>query len=201
MVDPKRTKLGPRVIKSVFVGYVENSKAYRLLDLSSNTMVESRDFEFIEDKFSKDFLDALISTQTRKSDSNPNTTLGSTKMIKCSSPSEQRKSQRIRKENDFGPYFISYQAQLYLIEGNKQVVLNKIPIVFNIEDDPKTFMDQAMTSRDSTFWKEAINDEMDSILSINNWVLMDLPTGSNQLVVNGYLEENIILMDQYKPLK
>ena len=62
-------------------------------------------------------------------------------------------------------------------------------------------MDQAMTSRDSTFWKEAINDEMDSILSINNWVLMDLPTGSNQLVVNGYLEENTILMGQFKPLK
>ena len=81
------------------------------------------------------------------------------------------------------------------------MVLNKIPIVFNIEDDPKTFMDQAMTSRDSTFWKEAVNDEMDSILSINNWVLMDLPTGSNQLVVNGYLEENTILMGQFKPLK
>ena len=41
--DPKRTKLGLRAIKSVFVGYVVNSKAYRLLDLSSNTIVESRD--------------------------------------------------------------------------------------------------------------------------------------------------------------
>ena len=81
------------------------------------------------------------------------------------------------------------------------MVLNKIPIVFNIEDDPKTFEDQVMTSRDSTFWKEAVNDEMDSILSINNWVLMDLPIGSNQLVVNGYLEENTILMGQFKPLK
>ena len=27
IVDPKRTKLGPRAMKSVFVGYVENSKA------------------------------------------------------------------------------------------------------------------------------------------------------------------------------
>ena len=33
VTDPKRTKLGPRAIKSVFVGYAENSKAYRLLDL------------------------------------------------------------------------------------------------------------------------------------------------------------------------
>ena len=53
-------------MKSVFVGYAKNSKAYRLLDLSSNTMLESRDFEFIEDKFSKDPMDALISTQIQQ---------------------------------------------------------------------------------------------------------------------------------------
>ena len=188
-------------MKSVFVGYTENSKAYRLLDLSFITVVESRDIEFIEDQFNKDSIDALIPTQTQQGDSNPNTTLGSTKMIESSSPSEQRKNQIIRKEKDFGSYFISYQAQLYLIKGNRQVVLNKIPIVFNTEDDPKTFNDQAMASRDSVFWKEAINDEMDSILSNNNWVLVDLPIGSNQLVVNGYLEENTILMGQFKHLK
>ena len=114
----KKTKpwLGRKAMKSVFVGYAENSKAYRLLDLSFITVVESGNVEFIEDKFSKDSVDALISTQTQKSDSNPNTTLGSTKMIEYSSPSEQSKSQRIRKEKNFGPYFISYQAQLYLIE-------------------------------------------------------------------------------------
>ena len=49
--DPKRTKLGPRGLKSVFVGYAENSKAYRLLDLDSNTIVESRDVEFLETSF------------------------------------------------------------------------------------------------------------------------------------------------------
>ena len=52
-------------MESVFVGYAENSKAYRLLDLNSNTVVESRDVEFIEDKFSKNSMDALIPTQTQ----------------------------------------------------------------------------------------------------------------------------------------
>ena len=63
----KKTKpwLGQRAMKSVFVGYAENSKAYRLLNLISNTMVESRDVEFIEKKFSKDSMDALILTQTQ----------------------------------------------------------------------------------------------------------------------------------------
>ena len=80
--------------------------------------------------------------------------MGGTKRIESGSPSEQRKSQRIRKVKDFGPDFISYQAQLFLVEGNRQVVLNKIPIVFNTEDDPKSY-EEAMTSRDSAFWKRS----------------------------------------------
>ena len=98
VADPKRTKLRPRAMKNMFVGNAKNSKAYRLFDLSFNTMVESRGVEFIEDKFSKDSMDALIPTQTQQGDSNPNTILGGTKRIESSSPSEQRKSQGIRKE-------------------------------------------------------------------------------------------------------
>ena len=38
-----------------------------------------------------------------------------------------------------------------------------------------------MTSRDSAFQKEAVNDEMNLILSNNTWVLVDLPTGSKPI--------------------
>jgi hypothetical protein len=38
-----------------------------------------------------------------------------------------------------------------------------------------------MASRDVAFWKEAINDEMDSILSNNTWILVDLPHGSKPI--------------------
>ena len=53
-------------MKSMFVSYAENSKA----DLSSNTMVESKDVEFIENKFNKDSMDVLIPTQTQEGNSN-----------------------------------------------------------------------------------------------------------------------------------
>lgn len=33
VLDPKRNKLGPRVLKAMFIGYTEHSKAYWLLDL------------------------------------------------------------------------------------------------------------------------------------------------------------------------
>ncbi|GJV37099.1 zinc finger, CCHC-type containing protein [Tanacetum coccineum] len=50
----------------------------------------------------------------------------------------------------------------------------------SIEEDPRTF-DKAMQSRDVAFWKEAINDEMDSIMENNTWILYVLPPGCNPL--------------------
>nr|GEZ53369.1 hypothetical protein [Tanacetum cinerariifolium] len=51
---------------------------------------------------------------------------------------------------------------------------------FNVENDTKTF-DKAMKSRDVAFCKEAINDEMNSILGNNTWVLADLSLGYKPL--------------------
>ncbi|GKA00214.1 zinc finger, CCHC-type containing protein [Tanacetum coccineum] len=51
---------------------------------------------------------------------------------------------------------------------------------FNVEDDPKT-LDEAINSQYVAFWKEAINDEMDSIIGNNTWVLADLPPSCKPL--------------------
>ncbi|GJX13963.1 zinc finger, CCHC-type containing protein [Tanacetum coccineum] len=84
---------------------------------------------------------------------------------------ELRKSKRNRTPKDFGPEF-----QLYLIEGTRDEVFDQHSYCFNVKDDPKTF-DEAMKSHDVAFWKKAINDEMDSIIGNNTWVLVDLPPG------------------------
>ena len=52
--NPQRTKLEPRVLKSVFIGFAQNSKAYRLLDLETNVIIEFVHIEFIKNKFISD---------------------------------------------------------------------------------------------------------------------------------------------------
>nr|GEU49975.1 zinc finger, CCHC-type [Tanacetum cinerariifolium] len=79
--------------------------------------------------------------------------------------SELRKSKRNRTLKDFGPEF-----QLYLIKGTKDEVSDQHSYCFNVEDDLKTF-DEAMKSQDVTFLKEAINDEMDSIMGNNTYTV------------------------------
>jgi hypothetical protein len=147
--DPKITKFGPRAIKSVFVG----SKTYRLLVLNSNTIIESRDVEFIENKFISDSQIKL--KQTQESDSLVNDSLSRTKRIEPSSPSEQKRSQSVRKEKDFGYDFISYQVNVYLVEGNREKILSKLPFVGNVEEDPNTYS-EAMTSRDAAFGEKLL---------------------------------------------
>ena len=67
---------------------------------------------------------------------------------------EPRRSKRTRVEKDFDPDYY----------------------VFNIEENPQN-LKEALTSLDAIFWKEAVNDEMESLISNRTWKLVDLPSG------------------------
>ncbi len=68
-----------------------------------------------------------------------------------------RRSKRKRKESSFGHDFYTY-----------------------LVDDPITFK-QAIYSKESVFWKEAIQNEIDSILQNQTWDLVDLPPGAKPI--------------------
>ena len=53
-------------------------------------------------------------------------------------------------------------------------------VTFLLESEPQTFK-EAMLSSDSTSWKEAVNSEIESILSNHTWELVDLPPGNKPL--------------------
>ncbi|RVW62250.1 Retrovirus-related Pol polyprotein from transposon TNT 1-94 [Vitis vinifera] len=168
--DPHKTKLGPRAIKCAFVA--SNSKAYRLLDLESNVIIESRKVEFFEN---------LLSDSNSQVPTSVGESLEETPSKVVEQPIVPQKSQRVRKEKVLGSDEIdSQRISFYLVEGNREDIIRKIPIVLQIEEDPKTYK-EAMASRDVAFWKEAINDEMDSIMSNQTWELVDLPPGSKPI--------------------
>ncbi|KAK4396977.1 Retrovirus-related Pol polyprotein from transposon TNT 1-94 [Sesamum angolense] len=129
-----------------------------------NTIVEFRDVVFLEDVFSMktgipssvSLDDSLASTSIREHVEkmtnvgvNPNSA-----SLTHEESDIPRRSKRARVVKDFGSDFVTY----------------------NIEDDPITFKD-AMASLEAKQWKEAVNSEMDSIVSNRTWVLVDLPSG------------------------
>ena len=72
-----------------------------------------------------------------------------------------RKSTRTRKSKSYGDDF-----QLYLVEGSRDKANGQYQYCFSVEEDPRTYK-EAIASRDVMFWKEAIQDEMDSIMHNN----------------------------------
>ena len=71
---------------------------------------------------------------------------------------EPRRSTRQRKSVSFGRYFVALL----------------------LENEPQTFK-EAMSSSESTYWKEVVNSEIESILSNHTWKLTDLPPGNKPL--------------------
>nr|KAJ0218484.1 hypothetical protein LSAT_V11C300108620 [Lactuca sativa] len=177
LTEPKRKTLGERGVDYIFIGYAEHSKAYRFYVLESNdvvsvnTVIESRDALFDEERFSsipkpKDMIHQSSSKSTNQAE---DVSGGASSVL------DHRKSTRVRKAKSFGSDF-----QLYLVEGTRNETIYQHQYCFNIEEDPNTFS-EAMASRDVHFWKEAIQDEIDSIMHNNTWVLYDLPPGCKAL--------------------
>ena len=86
-----------------------------------------------------------------------------------------RRSKRMKRAKTYGPDFF-----MFLVEGSRENIGNNASICFNMESDPQSF-EEAMKSQDVAFWKEAIQDEMDSIMGNKTWKLVNLPPGSKPI--------------------
>ncbi|PWA89720.1 zinc finger, CCHC-type [Artemisia annua] len=163
--EPKKHNLGEKGIDCIFIGYAENSKAYRFYVIepnelvSVNTVIESRDAIFDELRFS------------------------SIKRPKDLTPKNYEDNSEILEG-------VMEQEPQPVRKSSRDEVGMKYPYSCQIEDDPKTFK-HAMESRDVAFWKEAIDDEMSSILENNTWVLSDLPPGSKPLGCKWIFKKNM----------
>ncbi|KAL0445959.1 UNVERIFIED_CONTAM: Retrovirus-related Pol polyprotein from transposon TNT 1-94 [Sesamum latifolium] len=71
---------------------------------------------------------------------------------------EPRRSKRAKIAKTFGPEFLTYL----------------------LENEPRT-INEALSSPEAPFWKEAINSEIESIMQNHTWELVDLPPGSTPL--------------------
>nr|GFA11139.1 zinc finger, CCHC-type [Tanacetum cinerariifolium] len=104
---------------------------------------------------------------------------------------ELKKSKKNKTPKDFGPKF-----HIYLFERTKDEVSDQHSYWFNVKDGPKIF-DKAMKSQDVSFWKEAIKDEMDSIMGNNTWCWLIYLQVANLLVTNGSSKEKCSGAYQY----
>ena len=161
----KKRKLGPKTVDCVFLGYAIHSVGYRFLvvksgvpDLHVGTIMESRDATFFENIFPmrdetsssrQEFIEEDISTEPMEH--NEHTLVENPEEDNNEAP---RKSKRQRTPKSFGDDFI----------------------VYLVDDTPRT-IEEAYSSPDADYWKEAVRSEMDSIMSNGTWEIIERPYG------------------------
>nr|ABA96637.2 retrotransposon protein, putative, Ty1-copia subclass [Oryza sativa Japonica Group] len=161
----KKRKLGPNTVDCVFLSYAIHSVGYRFLivnsgvpDMRVGTIIESRDATFFDNEFPMKNIPSTSSQETviphehfapiQHNDQAPE-----------GNPEEDniadtRKSKRQRVAKSFGDDYI----------------------VYFVDDTPRT-IEEAYSSPDADYWKEAVRSEMDSIMSNGTWEVVERPYG------------------------
>jgi hypothetical protein len=160
----KKRKLGQKSL-AVFLGYAHNSVAYRFLVIKSefpnvyvNILTESRDATFFKDIFP---MKDRVATHSEASTSyTPEPIAVSLPLVYTEQPVEDnstdapQRSKRQMTKKSFVDDFIIYL----------------------VDDTPKT-LTKAYASPDAEHWKEAVQNEMESILTNGTLEICDMPIG------------------------
>lgn len=146
-------------MKLKFVGYDENSKAYRFVNIENDKITISRDVEFVQCK-PDNLIDNKPTTTDRVSsniDSNGNGNQMNT---------PQRRSSRMNKgvpPNRLG----------YLTNETNEIKEENI-------SEPKD-LSEALSCEQKEKWIDAINDELNSLNHNKTWELVDRPTNRSTI--------------------
>ena len=173
---PKKVKVGPKTIDCVFIGYAQNSNAYCFL-VHKSEILDIHVNTIIESSDASFFENIFPYNIVYESIDNNKR---SRDTISRSDPKEDEptRSKRQRTSSSFGPDFLTYL----------------------LENEPRTFK-EAVTFPEAPFWKEAINSEVQSILSNHTWKLVDLPPGNNPLQCKSIFKRKMKadgVIDKYK---
>ncbi|GJX87625.1 retrovirus-related pol polyprotein from transposon TNT 1-94 [Tanacetum coccineum] len=145
--NQETTKLDPKSRKCLFLGYADGVKGYRLWDLTAHKVVVSRDVVFMEDKIQENE-EAVPQHEVNET-------------TKSQDPTT-RTSDRERKRP-------VWQSD-YVMESNVAYCL------LTEEGEPSNFQ-EALNNPDASFWKEAMQEEIEALHKNKTWELVPLPGG------------------------
>ncbi|GJV17432.1 retrotransposon protein, putative, ty1-copia subclass [Tanacetum coccineum] len=189
----KQGKLEPRAVKCVLLGYPEGVKGYRLyrLDGESPKIVTSRNVVFNESVMYKDTLKDSGAGDKSVEELQVEVEL---QRLNNHTPEEDQKDQEDGDDEDAGNQETDQPPDLtyyHLVQDREPRTRTK-PLRFRDESnmaayafvaaeeedthEPLTYQ-EAVACEDSSKWKAAIKEEMDSLRKNKTWELVDHPAG------------------------
>jgi hypothetical protein len=165
------TKLDPKSRKCLFLGYVDGVKGYRLWDPTAHKVVVSRDVVFMEDKIQEN--------EEGDSTTRETTSIQMEKEVQSNDSSEAAPQHEVNETNESqAPATRTLNRERrrpgwhsdYVMESNIAYCL------LTEEGEPST-LQEALNNPDASFWKEAMQEEIEALHKNNTWELVPLPGG------------------------
>ena len=174
----KRSKLEGKSINCIFVGYPSTSKGFKFYDVENDKMFVSRDAKFLENDFlhdnsrnSQHFLDlpTVITEESKSEMEYENGEDHETHNEEFEDQAATRKStgKRIAPER-FGT-----------ITGNSRENEDIDCSIATLDSNEPTDIKEAFNGINALRWKEAIENEYDSLIQNKTWDLVDAPADKN----------------------
>ncbi|GJU92725.1 retrovirus-related pol polyprotein from transposon TNT 1-94 [Tanacetum coccineum] len=165
------TKLDPKSRKCLFLGYADGVKGYRLWDPTAHKVVVSRDVVFMEDKVQEN--------EESDSTTRETTTIQMEKEFQSNDSSEAVPQHEVNettesqapttRTSDRERRRPGWQSD-YVMESNVAYCL------LTEEGEPST-LQEALNNPDASFWKEAMQEEIEALHKNKTWELVPLPGG------------------------
>ncbi|KAL0307596.1 UNVERIFIED_CONTAM: Retrovirus-related Pol polyprotein from transposon RE1 [Sesamum angustifolium] len=153
---PKQIKIGPKTVDCILIGYANNSSAYRFL-VHKSTILDTHENTIIESR-NAIFFENIFPCKDRKEEESSRKRTREVANGDHQRDEDPRRNKRAKRAKTFGLDFLTYL----------------------LENEPRT-INEALSSPEAPFWKEAINGEIESIMQNHTWELADLPSGSKLL--------------------
>ena len=202
----KRHKLDKNSQKMIFVGYDENTKGVRCVDIATRKLLVSRNVKFLDPQLEvtleMDEVRAESSTpETPKAPHQTSTPKGKENLADLSVDESETESPDDPKDETYHPEGEIFEDAVEIENGSKNVgvmtrskkkeqgpiwfsnlaILNDENYAFrcdegNQADDPECFEDLS-DRKDKTKWQKAMKEEIDSLVENDTWKLTELPKG------------------------
>ncbi|KAI3708032.1 hypothetical protein L2E82_37034 [Cichorium intybus] len=189
--EQKRSKLESKSEKAIFVGYSENSKAYKLYNPITKNMIISRDVAFEEEKcWDNSVIQEENHPQILQDDNSDDTRqihedspISTPSTVQTPSPSSDNRipqnSQSTMSTLETPPRK-SYRNLNRIYANSRRIDLDDVADFALFSDaDPLLYEDACLDKK----WRDAMDEEMKAILKNNTWELVDLPEGHKSIGV------------------
>lgn len=180
-----RKKWDPKSRLCTFVGY--KGRSYRFMDDRTQRLVVSANAKFIEASKNssvecKTEIEDISPTESKQSN-NISENLQNFETYGGAQQGHERvprRSGRVRKQ----PTWLTYEHE----DSDEDTAAGAVMMLAN-ETDPQT-VEEALSSSEKDFWKEAMEKEINSLLQNNTWKLVLRYAGMRTLTPSGVLKSN-----------